>query len=71
MTVIPDIFNHLLSDQKECFSVGMCLWSCLCDCRLVESALWGRTLQTMEGFVKHIRLDVNYNTPVLTLIVSV
>lgn len=55
--VIPDNVNHVLSDhQNECFHVGVCSWFCLCGCRSVESALWGRTLQTTEGFVKHIRL---------------
>lgn len=58
--VIPGNVNHLLSDrQNECFNVGVCSWSCLCARRSVESALWGRTLQTTEGFVKHIRLDVS------------
>lgn len=56
--VIPDSVNHVLSrHQSECFHDGV--WFCLGGCRSVESALWGRTLQTTEGFVKHIRFDVS------------
>lgn len=31
----------------------------VCGCRSVESALWGRTLPTMEAFVRPIRWDVH------------
>lgn len=55
--VISEKANHLLSDrQNECFNVGVCYWAFFC--RSAESVLWGRTLQTTEGFVKHTRLDV-------------
>lgn len=58
--VIPDSVNHVLSrHQSECFHDGVHSWFCLGGCRSVESALWGRTLQTTEGFVKHIRFDVS------------
>lgn len=54
---IPDYVNCIFSGQwNDCLHGIVCSW--FRGCRSVESALWGRTLQTMEGFVKHTRLDV-------------
>lgn len=54
--VISDYVTRVLSDQQnDCFH-GAFFQS---DCRSVESALWVKTLQTMEEFVKRTRLDVS------------
>lgn len=57
LAVIPDYRNHLLSDM---LIINVCVF--VCDCRSVESALWGRTLQTTVGFAKHIRLVCRKST---------
>lgn len=62
--VIPNRVSRLLSGREwvfSCLRVCVCVCFHLCGCRSVESALWGRILQTTEAFVKHLRFDVAQN----------